>query len=192
MPKPARRAHRAFTVKPLRPTAWGGLHYERQRWEFSVPEDVDRTARGGQQAGAVRVWRALAALDRPSLHLYKQRPKYRMYVRLLARPPARTHAEASRCAHRQDREGLRSCGRSASVAMTPMRGARPKDGRRRSPQECSRLCATHCRTYVKRISERRRSTCPSMPKRPGASYVVPKRVHVWAGSRRPAGQHRRR
>ena len=87
-------------MKPLRATAWGVLHYERQRWEFSVPEDVDRTARCGQQVGAVRVWRALQALDRPSLRSCKQRPKHRMYVRLLARPiartPARTHARTHR------------------------------------------------------------------------------------------------
>ena len=67
-----------------------------RRWEVSAPEDVDRTARGGQQVGAVRVWRALQALDRPSLRSCKQRPKHRMYVRLLARPLARTHARTHR------------------------------------------------------------------------------------------------
>ena len=83
---------------PLRPTAWGVLHSLRAAAvRVLVPEDVDRTARGGQQVGAVRVWRALQALDRPSLHLYKQRPKHRMYVRCL-------HARAS--VRMTDRTGM--------------------------------------------------------------------------------------
>jgi hypothetical protein len=77
-----------------------------------VPEDVNRTARGGQQVGAVRVWRALQALDRPSLRSCKQRPKHRMYVRLLARPLARTHART------HARTGVRMCSPTGQGRVT--------------------------------------------------------------------------
>ena len=157
---------------PLRSTAWGVLRSLRAAAvRVLVPEDVDRTARGGQQVGAVRVWRALQALDRPSLHLYKQRPKHRMYVRCL-------HARASVRMCSPTGQGwvtiLWSVSRrrdDADARCTAERWPSSLPARMQSPV-CDALPNVTSSEWAGDGSHH----MPSMPKRPGSSYVVQKRV----------------